>query len=277
MNMIRDNIFKALRDVEEQYPMKIVLAAHTGGRQVGIYHQTSDIDISIMFLPKQSNKHIEDDIDIQADDIDIVARNIKSQLQFYKKIYQQINDNAIVHMSSINKAYRPFVYIKAPQILKCTFIDCAGKYFESLFHTKIAVLFYEEKAHLNYKNAIIEDSVSEVNTRSYLFYARSLLSIKWVIERKTIPPTTLQELIGACTDGYIVDYLLSEIDRYKNSQDRNMTTTLNSYVDSYLRLILKEIDIYKESFSRLKKFNNDCINKIVVCAEANFINRITVG
>lgn len=264
---MKSEIRDLLHKLESDYSINIVLATHTGGRQVGIYHQNSDVDIAILYYPEKVEERNQNDINIHLNDVDIAARNIISQLQYYKLIYNNINQNMEIDMSSINKAYRPFVYIKAPQIVESEFVMNSMQCFNNIFHPKIALLFYADKAKLNYDNIYVDNSESVINVRSLLFYIRSVLSLKWVLENESIPPTTLQELIDICEYDLYKNIILQYIKDYRNSMDRDMTSSTNGVMNSYFKTIQDGVTNTHKFYSSNAIYEVEEIEKIIMYAK----------
>ena len=181
---MRAHIGATLRDVEHEHNVTILFAVESGSRAWGFASPDSDYDVRFVYVHE---------------------RNWYTGLREGRDVIERPLDERLVDLAGwdVRKALRlllksnpPFYEWLVSPIGYCEagpFRGAAKKLFER--HASPRVLAYAYFAIA--KGQRLERGVDggDVKLKRYFYLIRPLLSLQWVIEKRTLPPMSLQQLM----------------------------------------------------------------------------------
>jgi hypothetical protein len=172
-----------LLEIEKSNQIKILYANESGSRAWGFPSPDSDYDVRFIYA-----KPMESYLSIKKED-DFLSFPINDELDVYgwdiKKVLQ------LVYKSNTT----PFEWLQSPIV----YMEQDG-FKETLF--ELCQNYFNAKGNIHHYIGIAKNAFDSVNDNNEikikkLFYVlRSLLSAKWCVEKKSIAPMTIQELMA---------------------------------------------------------------------------------
>lgn len=172
-----------LLEIEKSNQIKILYANESGSRAWGFPSPDSDYDVRFIYV-----KPMDSYLSIKKDD-DFLNFPINDELDVYgwdvKKVLQ------LVYKSNTT----PFEWLQSPIV----YMQHEG-FKEILF--ELCHNYFNAKGNIHHYIGIAKNALSSLNNNNEikikkLFYVlRSLLSAKWCVEKKSIAPMTIQELMA---------------------------------------------------------------------------------
>ena len=186
-----------LREIENEYNVKVLLAVESGSRAWGFASPDSDFDVRFIYK-RPRNEYLKldksrDVIEIPIDDIwDVNGWDLDKTLRLLYKsnptLYEWLNS--------------PICYCRTD------FCEKVTPLMNEYFSVKNTMYHYLNTARSTMKNHLLGE---KVKPKKYFYALRPLLACHWVMENKTPPPVLFDELAEAMLpDGLrsSVDYLL---------------------------------------------------------------------
>lgn len=186
-----------LREIENEYNVKVLLAVESGSRAWGFASPDSDFDVRFIYK-RPRNEYLKlnqtrDVIEIPIDDIwDVNGWDLDKTLRLLYKsnptLYEWLNS--------------PICYCRTD------FCDKVTPLMKEYFSVKNTMYHYLNTARSNMKNYLLGE---EVKPKKYFYALRPLLACHWVMENKTPPPVLFDALAEAMLPGSLrsaVDHLL---------------------------------------------------------------------
>jgi len=176
-----ENIITHLKKIESSKNIKILYACETGSRAWGFSSPDSDFDVRFIYMHKKdwylSLAEKRDTIEVMDGDLDITGWDFRKSLNLLKK------SNAPL----IERFQSPIVYYNEGafkedmfQLIQHYYTPVAVFY----HHYCLAKKFWEE----------LEDAPS-FKLKSWFYLVRSLLSCKYILNSKKVPPMQIEGLM----------------------------------------------------------------------------------
>lgn len=186
-----------LREIENEYNVKVLLAVESGSRAWGFASPDSDFDVRFIYK-RPRNEYLKlnqprDVIEIPVDDIwDVNGWDLDKTLRLLYKS----NPTLFEWLNS------PICYCRTD------FSDKIKPLMNEYFSVKNTMYHYLNTAKSNMKNYLLGEVVKP---KKYFYALRPLLACHWVMENKTPPPVLFDTLAEAMLPDSLrsaVDYLL---------------------------------------------------------------------
>jgi predicted nucleotidyltransferase len=178
---MKTKIIEKLRETEAKYNIEILLAVESGSRAWGFASPDSDYDIRFIYrhskdwylTPWDKDETIEF---MTEDDLDGSGWDLR------KTFHLLLKSNAAL----LSWFYSPIVYIENKSFTEL-FRPLADQCF-----SPIAVSYH----YLGMSKKYMESCRNEkVKLKSYFYCLRTALSVKWITEKKTVPPVLFNDLL----------------------------------------------------------------------------------
>lgn len=246
-------IINKLKEIEDKYNIKILFAVESGSRAWGFPSTDSDYDVRFIYKRK-----IEDYLKIDSID-DFIDLEIVDELDFKGWDIQKVLRLMLKSNSSINEYLQSPIHYISDEIFEKELLDLAASQFNS---QKVAMHYLgittKRMAEMEHQN--------EIKLKSLFYALRSVLSAKWIVENKTIPPMEFEKLKHLIEDKTIEN----KVDKYlaiKSNVDESFKISKNDELFNWLINLKTKL---KNEAGKLPKFEFDK-NKI----NAFFIKTVT--
>jgi predicted nucleotidyltransferase len=180
---LREQIEKALRDIEEEHRVEIIWAAEAGSRAWGFESVDSDYDVRFIYhRPVQSYLRVtlrRDVIEKPGKILDISGWDLDKTLKLLGNsnpaLLEWLNSPIVYHSGAFGSRLvglsSQFYNLRG---LMCHYLGMALKESKDLEH-------------------------EFVKTKKYLYVIRSLLACRWVYRNQSIPPVRMEEMMSLCS------------------------------------------------------------------------------
>jgi Predicted nucleotidyltransferase len=228
---MKKEILKYLDELERKEEIKILLAVESGSRGWGCPSLDSDYDVRILFVRPITSylsvtRSTEDLNYFHGKLMDINGWDVRKAFGLIRK------SNA----TPFEWAQSPIVYLERNDFSK-TVLDLCRKYFRP-YHS---VNHYRGIA----KNSYIIDPLTGTLKLKKLFYVlRPLLAAKWILDKKTVPPMDLPNLMTQISDKKIVDRI-HELLAFKTTTNEDYVHTLEPLLVNYIAELFKVVETVK--------------------------------
>lgn len=238
-------IINKLKEIEDKYNVKILFAIESGSRAWGFPSTDSDYDVRFIYKRK-----IEDYLKIDPID-DFIDLEIIDELDFKGWDIQKVLRLMLKSNSSINEYLQsPIHYI-------------SNEIFEKELFYLAASQFNSQKVTMHYlgittKRLIEMEHQNEIKLKSLFYTLRSVLSAKWIVENKTIPPMEFEKLKHLIGDKTIEN----RVDKYleiKANVDESFRISKNDELFDWLINLKNELKIETEKLPKIE-FDKNKIN-----------------
>lgn len=228
---MRKEILKYLDDLEKKEGIKILLAVESGSRAWGCPSPDSDYDVRIMFIrPLDAYLSVVspvEDLNIfHGKLLDINGWDVRKTFGLIRK------SNA----TPFEWAQSPMVYLERDNFSK-TVIDLCQKYFRP-YH---AMNHYRGIAKNSYQ---IDLSTGTIKLKKLFYVLRPLLAAKWILDKKTVPPMDLPNLMTEILDKKIVDRI-KELLVFKSTANEDYVHTLEPLLTEYIATLFELVESAK--------------------------------
>lgn len=177
-----DTIIHKLNEIEKQTQVKLLFVAESGSRAWGFPSSDSDYDVRGIFVhpreqylaidePKQTFEWIENEW------FDVGAWDIRKTLRLLKK------SNCVL----LEWLQSPIVYKQNPSSIQAQLLTLAEQYYQPY-----AVLYHYRGIA---KTTLDKLQAESIRLKKWFYVLRSLLAAYWVVQKDTIPPMQLTQLL----------------------------------------------------------------------------------
>ncbi len=228
---MRKEILKYLEDLEIKEGIKILLAVESGSRAWGCPSPDSDYDVRIMFIrPKESYlsivKPIEDLNIFYGELLDINGWDIRKTFGLIRK------SNA----TPFEWCQSPMIYLERDGFSK-TVLDLCRQYFRP-YH---AVNHYRGIAKNSYK---LNPLTETIKLKKLFYVLRPLLAAKWILDKKTVPPMDLPNLMQEIEDEKVLNRI-KELLAFKATANEDYVHTLEPLLKEYIVSLFELVESAK--------------------------------
>lgn len=245
---MKETISNKLNEIEKKENIKIIYAVESGSRAWGFAGTDSDYDVRFVYVRnKEFYLKLEPTRDV---------------------IEYPINDLLDISGWDISKTMRlahnsnPSLYewLQSPIVYKEDIVvNELRELFEEYFSVnKISRHYYHMAENQDYK--YIKNN-KEVKVKKYFYLLRSILSAKFVLDYKTVPPiefNKLREVLMPNNINEIIDELL----KIKMNSEETQLIHRNEELDKYIENIFIEVKNKIELLPKEKEKNWDLLNEI---------------
>lgn len=251
---MRQRIALELDEIERAFDVKILYACESGSRGWGFASTDSDYDVRFIYVHKAewylkvdpSRDVIERPLD---DELDISGWELRKALGLLKRS----NPTLLEWLNS------PIVY-RADEVFIVELRKLAVEYFSDLrgrYH-------YLSMAKKNFRGYLKGDTV---RLKKYFYVLRPLLAVKWIDERKSVPPMPFSQLLAILDDRELlaeIGHLLEVKRQYPESKFGSRLARIHRFIEQELDLRASEILESERlalpvSADRLDRFLNDVV------------------
>ena len=240
-----DKIKEILKEIELKKNVRILYACETGSRAWGFPSPDSDYDVRFIYMHERdwylSLSQRKDTIEFMDGDLDITGWDLKKCLTLLKK------SNATL----IERFQSPIEYFSVKEF-KDEFKNLIESYYSPtavfFHHYSLTKRFWEEVKDAN-----------EYKLKSWFYMARSLFSCAWILEKDSVLPMNIQQLMGWMSKDWksrineLIDLKKTVGEKYLHSKDPE----LNKRISDLLELVEKSKDnlrVSKADMSHLNRF-----------------------
>ena len=244
---MKDTIVEELRKIEKKENIKIIYAVESGSRAWGFAGTDSDYDVRFIYV---RNK-----------DFYLKLESTRDVIEY------PINDLLDISGWDISKTLRlahnsnPSLYewFQSPIVYKEDIIvDELRKLFKEYFSVnKISKHYYHMAENQDYKYIINKE---EVKVKKYFYLLRSILSAKFVLDYKTVPPIEFDKLRKTLAPKNINEIIDRMLEIKKNSEETQLIQR-NKELDKYIESLFIEVKNKIEILPKEKEKNWDLLNK----------------
>jgi len=208
---MHDIIVEKLLTIERERNVKILYACESGSRAWGFASPDSDYDVRFIYAqPADDYLSIEerkDVIELPVNEVlDIGGWDIRKVLQLFLKsnppLYEWLQS--------------PIVY-KEQGAFKGELLQLSGKYFSG----RAGCHHYISMTRNTFEHDL---QGAQVRIKKYFYALRPVLAALWIIEKKTVPPITFNELRTLVEDKAWNDATDDLLERKKVSDEKTMIT-----------------------------------------------------
>jgi len=178
---MKNILTEKLLTIEQEKNVKILYACESGSRAWGFASPDSDYDVRFIYAQPADNylsiEERKDVIELPVNEVlDISGWDIRKVLQLFLKsnppLYEWLQS--------------PIVY-KEQGSFKSELLQLAGKYFSG----RAGCHHYISMARNTFEHDLQGE---QVRIKKYFYALRPVLAALWIIEKKTVPPITFDEL-----------------------------------------------------------------------------------
>jgi len=232
MRDIQAEIKENLKEIEEHFSVRILIAVESGSRAWGFASPDSDYDVRFIYVQKFEEylriDRTKDVIEWKLDEVlDINGWDLKKALAAYAKG----NPNLMEWAGS------PIIYKQAEEWAKIR--ETIGKYFSE----KTALCHYYGTANAAWQGYLTGEMV---RYKKYFYALRPLLCCRWVERYHTMPPVEFGRLLQIFEDDEFPDGLREAIDRLLVLKAATVEKDLNPQIPEIRTFIETECARQKE-------------------------------
>ncbi len=242
-------IINKLKEIEDKYNIEILFAVESGSRAWGFPSTDSDYDVRFIYKRK-----IEDYLKIDPID-DFIDLEIVDELDFKGWDIQKVLRLMLKSNSSINEYLQSPIHYISDEIFEKELFDLAS----SQFNFQKVTMHY---LGITTKRLIEMEHENEIKLKSLFYALRSVLSAKWIVENKTIPPMEFEKLKHLIEDKTIEN----KVDKYlaiKSNVDESFKISKNDELFNWLTNLKTELKIEAEKLPKFE-FNKNKINAFFI-------------
>lgn len=190
-----------LHGIEREYGVKILLAAQTGSRAMGLESPDSDWDVCYLFERKPEGASVSEEQDrmikrVFGDNLETIGWELK---------------DALSHLRKGNPTLLEWIHSPKLYIAEESFIDRLREMERSHFQPLKAISFYNKAYNkLNDRFLLHGD-----NLKAFIFYMRGVLACRWIERNGTLPPMSFADLLDATVDDQGIRSKVNELVKLK--------------------------------------------------------------
>jgi uncharacterized protein len=235
--IMETEIKNKLKQIEEQYKVKILYACETGSRAWGFPSPDSDYDVRIIYINEPdwylSLSEGKDTIELMANDgdLDITGWDIRKCLRLLWK-----SNGAL-----LERIQSPIVYLEKDGIVEA-FREHAAKCF-----SPIATLYhYLGMAKTSFADV---DELETIKLKKLFYSLRATLACKWILEKDSIPPIVFITMVDELNFDEGLKQKIRALIELKSGKNESY---MHSKEYDLNRFIIEQLQIAEEKGKELK-------------------------
>jgi uncharacterized protein len=247
---MKDKILAALKNIESKQSCKVLFACESGSRAWGFASPDSDFDVRFIYVNRLDwYLRIDETTDtintMLPDELDVSGWELQKTLKLFAKcnlpLYEWLDS--------------PCIYYQDTQ-----FYQTLRSLIPYYFNPKKAAYHYLSTANKMIETYFRSDTV---NIKKLFYVIRPLLACNWIINRKTMPPTTFNEVFNHIhLPKNISDYVEQLLIEKHDASERH-STQLPEFVHLWINEQVEEITIKINSLNVVTDNNWEQLNHII--------------
>ena len=242
-------IINKLKEIEDKYNVKILFAVESGSRAWGFPSTDSDYDVRFIY-----KRNINDYLKIDSVD-DFIDIEIVDELDFKGWDIQKVLRLMLKSNSSINEYLQSPIHYISDEIFEKELFDLAASQFNS---QKVAMHYLG----ITTKRIIEMEHENDIKLKSLFYALRSVLSAKWIVEKKTIPPMEFDKLKHLIENKTIENRVNNYLE-IKANMDESFKISKNDKLFDWLINLKTELKIESEKLPKIG-FDKNKINAFFI-------------
>lgn len=229
-------IQQKLKEIEEQFQVKVLFAVESGSRAWGFPSTDSDYDVRFVYIHQpdwylaidpQGIGNKRDVIEMPINDmLDISGWEITKALRLFRKS----NPPFLEWMYSEIRYYEAFSFKGKLKLLE-----------DEVFFPNASLHHYLNMAKSNYRSHLTK---KEVKIKKYFYALRPVLAASWIKEYQTIPPIDFHELLEALVpDGQLKEEIFTLLKRKKAGEEMDLEQR-NHAIHEFLDSEIENLEVY---------------------------------
>ena len=176
-----------LRDIEQEYNVKVLLAVESGSRAWGFESANSDWDVRFIYVNKPEwYFKVEEQRDViehmYEDNVDLAGWELRKALRLLRKS----------NPSLLEWFHSPKIYYVDEDFANRI------KEVEKDFFNPVKTMYHYHRIYVKHDERYLQQNGFPM--KRFLYYLRGVLACKWVEEKMSLPPVPFTELLEATVD-----------------------------------------------------------------------------
>ncbi len=230
--MTREEIVDQLREIEKAHNVRVLLAVESGSRAWGFASPDSDWDVRFIYVnPVRQYLRVEpirDVIEVMTDSgFDAVGWDLRKALQLFRR----------TNPSILEWLLSPIRYIDTDGLAE-TLLSLIPSY----YNPKSGIHHYLNMAISHNEKYLLKNGIT---LKRFLYYLRSLLACRWIMDHLSPPPVPFHRLIEATVkEAPVLDAIHAMLAKKTVSKEHdkeevdplllNYARTINDEVEAFL-------------------------------------------
>ena len=233
---MKEQIDRKLKDIEQRYGVRALLAVESGSRAWGFASPDSDYDVRFIYvLPKdwylslQERRDVIEELDPDGI-LDVSGWDLRK---------------ALTLMARCNCAFAE--WLSSPIIYYSDEAFCREILeLKDLYFRKVSAVNHYFHMAMNHDKRYLEKRGCEL--KRFMYHIRGLLAARWAMEKGTYPPVPFMQLVDAEVRDEAVKAKLIELVRLKSTSKEHDRTIVDEALVKYAAQTAEEIQASLGSF-----------------------------
>lgn len=238
-----------LRELEQAYDMKVLLAVESGSRAWGFASPDSDFDVRFIYAHKPEFylrlEERRDVVEVPVDETwDVSGWDLDKTLRLLFRanptLYEWLNSPIIYLDDGFRERIAPFA--------------------KQLFSRKNMLYHYLNTARNNIKKYLQED---EVQPKKYFYALRPILACSWVLDRNSPPPVPFAELVKAELPTYLNSSVQHLLELKMNANEKEKIPRFVD-IDKFLAESIERLDEIMGTIPKRSRVEWEGLDKLFI-------------
>lgn len=235
-NMVRTVIPTHLREVEQQYHVKVLLAVESGSRAWGFESKNSDWDVRFIYVHQPEwYFRIEDQRDViehmYDDDVDLAGWELRKALGLLRRC----------NPSLLEWIHSPLMYEVDAEFYRRVLAV------EKDFFNPVKCMYHYNRIYNKHNERYLR--FKAFHMKRFLYYLRGVLACQWIEHYRSIPPVRFQNLVDAMVDDESIRKQIGKLVEIKKTGNESATEQIDEALLHYAQLWA---DHYNESIGQFR-------------------------
>ena len=240
---MKQNILSHLKDVEQQYDIKVLYAVESGSRAWGFHSEESDWDVRFIYVHKldwylKVNAGRDVIEEMYDDNVDLVGWDLRKTLQLFRKS----------NPSLMEWLHSPIIYYADDDFLS-QMLTLEPSYFNAA-----KMMYHYENLYIKHDKRYLQNTAYPL--KRFLYYLRGILACRWLEEYGTLPPVLFAELVNAIVVEENICYKINELLALKKKSKENDKKEVDTELVEYAKRWADYYEQKMKSFYPEKNINN---------------------
>lgn len=240
-----------LREVEEEFGVKILLAVESGSRAWGFESKNSDWDVRFIYVHKpewyfkikEQRNVIER---MYEDDVDLAGWELRKALE----LFSHGNPSLLEWFNS------PKVYCKNEEFIRRI------QDVKSLYFNPIRSMYHYNRMYNKHNERYLQKE--GCSAKRFLYYLRGVLACKWIEKNQTMPPVAFRELVKDVVDDAEIKVQIDRLLQLKKSGNECDLQMVDAKLQLYTHQLADYFDAHIGSFHpELQRVSHEKLDAIL--------------